>query len=408
MNKSQKICVVGLGYIGLPTALLFAKAGYKVLGVDVDCNKLKALADGKLYFKENGLEELFTEVTSTGSKISFSDVPIESDVFVIAVPTPTKKGMADLSYVFGALESIQPYLNSKTTIILESTVGPADCTDSIIPFLSEHGFNGTFALCTERAIPGNTIFEMVNNDRVIGLIQQRGKDVVADIYKSFVKGKIFFTDVNTAATAKLVENTYRAVNIALANELLKISNEIGIDVWEAISLANKHPRVNVHSPGPGVGGHCIPVDPYFLVKQENQESLILKALQINESMPQFVADKVKYFVTAQSLSNPTIGVFGYSYKKNVDDYRETPTKPLVKILSEELGFRVLLSDPYVKGKDIVDTYVALSEIDVAVFVVDHDEYQDIEFSEYPSIHAIIDTKNMFMGLKDDRLLGLGK
>jgi UDP-N-acetyl-D-mannosaminuronic acid dehydrogenase len=410
MNKpKQKICVLGLGYIGLPTALLMAKAGYEVVGVDVDVSKLEQLKQGQLYFEENGMEELFAEVSNSGAySISFSNFPVAADMFVVAVPTPTKKGTADLSYVFSALESIKGLFKPETAIVLESTVGPSDCTKSIVPFLNEKGFEGVFALCTERAIPGNTIEEMIHNDRVIGLLDENHKEIIAPIYESFVLGGIFITDVNTAATAKLMENTYRSVNIALANELLKMSEETGVNIWEAISLANRHPRVNVHSPGPGVGGHCIPVDPYFLVKEDHTESLILKALEINESMPRFVAEHVKRLVDSEQITEPKVGVFGYAYKKNVDDCRETPSEPLVRILSEDFGYEVLVSDPFVEREGFVETNSALTSINIAVFVVDHDAYLDIDFSQYPSINVVVDTKNMFEKNADARIKVLGK
>ena len=389
--RSKKICVVGLGYIGLPTALLFAKAGHDVVGLDVDGFKISSLNNKTLYFEEEGLSELFEPLYDNGA-IAFTTETPKADVYIIAVPTPTDRGKADLKYVLAALETIRPRLTADSVVILESTVGPRDCVDIIWPLLRSYKKTNKFALCTERAIPGSTLVEMVENDRVIGADDdQTGKQVV-ELYGSFVKGQICQTGLTTAAVCKVMENTYRSVNIALANECAKLSAELDFNVWEAIDLANQHPRVNIHSPGPGVGGHCIPVDPYFLVSKNKTNSIIGRSLQVNESMPEYVSEQISSLVSGRHSNVKTICLLGCSYKKNVDDMRESPTFVVKKFL-ETAGFLVVLSDPFVAGKEIETTKSGLQRSDAVAVIVDHDQYRNIDFSEYENIDFVYDTRN---------------
>lgn len=387
-----KVCVLGLGYIGLPTSLLIANSGAKTLGFDIDKNKIESLNRGKLFFEEKSLKNLFNKVKK---KNTFrADTKLEnSDVFIIAVPTPTKNGSANLEYVYSAINLIKPHFKKNNLIIIESTVGPRDCVDKIIPKIKKWNIKFKFAHCTERAIPGNTINEMVNNDRIIGGINQESNLAAREIYSKFTKGNIYLTNTIIAATCKVMENTFRSTNIALANEFAKLAKETDFDVWEAIELANKHPRVNIHSPGPGVGGHCIPIDPWFFVDGRNRNSIIKLGLEINKKTPQHVCNDIKFLINKHQLKQPKIGILGYAYKKNVDDQRETPAKTIVNILRK--NYIVFINDNHIKNTNFMGLNEVLSNTDVVVLITDHDEYRNINFSKYPNIKFIYDTRNLF-------------
>lgn len=395
----KTISVLGLGYIGLPTALMLAKSGYKVNGFDTDKGKINLLKKGKLPFAENGLEKLYREAVKKGN---FS--PVENlnpaDAFIIAVPTPQKeKGQADLKYVLSAINEIGKVLRDGNLVILESTVGPTDCERQIVPEIEKFKKSFYFAHCPEKAIPGNTLFEMVNNDRIVGGLKSEDADLAEKIYSKFVKGRIYKTTPKIAAASKVMENTYRDVNIALANEFSEIAEEMGFNVWEAIELANKHPRVAIHQPGPGVGGHCIPIDPYFLIGGASDALLIKQSRQINDSMPKVIASRVKKLIKNMDLINPTIGVLGYAYKKDVDDFRETPSETLIKILSKD--FNILVSDPHVKSppRNLVTDDELLKNSSVAILITDHEVYRDLEFQKYPNIKVVYDSRNI-LGAKN--------
>lgn len=394
MNTSDiKVQVIGLGYIGLPTALLIAGAGIEVVGFDVDSKKIKSLQSGELYFDEPGLGALFNDA-ARGGKLSFSDTVTPANVHIICVPTPVSTEGADLTYVLSALDAIEHAVSHSDVIVLESTVGPDDCDDFMIPKINSWGKANTFVLCTERAIPGNTIYEMIHNDRVIGLNSGSSCEVVEHVYKSFVTGNISFTDVKTAALVKVIENSYRAVNIAFANELAKLADHSGFNVWKAIELANKHPRVNVLTPGPGVGGHCIPIDPYFLLDNTSKTQLIETGLTVNEKMPEYVAGQIQSNLEKEGISDPVIGIMGYAYKKDVDDYRETPAARLAESL-QKLGYsKILHSDPYVKKEKIYSTSEVLEKAEVIVVATDHTEYRTLDFTQYENIHMLYDTRNV--------------
>lgn len=392
MDKS--VSIIGLGYIGLPTALLLADAGVVVTGYDVDATKIATLRSGKLFFEEPGLSELFASVQKKDT-FTATESLATADIYVIAVPTPTKVGTADLTYVMQALQSIEKVAKDGDLVIVESTIGPRDCVDHIIPTIEQWSARCHFAHCTERAIPGSTLHEMVNNDRVVGGVDEESTAIAVELYKTFVKGEIFTTDPTTAAVCKVMENTYRAVNIALANEFAKLAPSYNFNVWEAINLTNKHPRVNVHTPGPGVGGHCIPIDPYFFLDGTDNSALIKQSLAVNEAMPAYIKNALDTLVQKHSLIKPTVGILGYAYKKNVDDARETPAQHLKELLKDD--YEVLMTDPYVERPDIVDLDKALQQAEVLILITDHDVFKDIDFREYPSLKFLIDTRNLFAG-----------
>lgn len=390
ISKNKKVQVIGLGYIGLPTALLMAEAGLEVVGVDVDEKKIQSLDQKKLYFDEPGLEELFKRASK--KNFTAQTKTQQSDVFIIAVPTPQDKGAADLKYVTSALDSIEPVFKSGNLIVIESTVGPRDCADKIIPLIKKWKKSFLFAHCPERAIPGNTLQEMVQNDRIIGGADEESREQTKELYESFVKGNTYLTDPTTAAACKVMENTYRSVNIALANEFAKIAETLDFDCWEAISLANKHPRVSIHSPGPGVGGHCIPIDPWFFVREQtSKDSLIRHALEINDNMAEYVVEELSEAIKTHGIETPKIGVLGIAYKKNVDDARETPAAKIIELCSKQ--FSVQATDEHVQQNDLEPLTQVLASCNVLVVVTDHDEYSNINFSQYPNIKLVYDTRN---------------
>jgi UDP-N-acetyl-D-mannosaminuronic acid dehydrogenase len=332
--------IINLGYIGLPTACLFANAGYEVIGVDVNQETIGKLNQEKLPFEEKGLEELFEQALPN---MRFKTRPEAADVFLIAVPTPLDKEakMADLRYVREAAKSISNYIKKDNLVILESTVPPGTCERLILPMLKNKAH---LVHCPERAIPGNTIPEMRYNDRIIGSNERESGEYAKEIYSSFVRGNIYLTDLRTAEMVKIMENTFRDINIALANEFAQIAEESGVNIWEAIELANKHPRVDILKPGPGVGGHCIAIDPWFLIENSVRSRIVNLAREINESMPRHVLRLVKELGIG---ANGTITVLGVAYKGEVDDTRETPALKFIK-LAENEGYTVKVHDPLVK------------------------------------------------------------
>ena len=376
----MRISVLGLGYIGLPTALLFASAGYEVVGIDVNERKVEMLNRGELPFQEPGLDELFEK-----AKDNFRATPEveESDVFLIAVPTPLDEHTkaADLRYVKSAAEMIYPKLRKGNLVILESTVPPRTTERLLIPLLEKSGLKAGADFhvvhCPERAIPGRTIYEMVHNDRIIGGITPESAELARKLYSSFVKGNIYLTDATTAEFVKLIENTYRDVNIALANELAQIAEEYGINIWEAIELANKHPRVNLHRPGPGVGGHCIAIDPWFVIQNSSNGKMIALARHVNDTMPNYTLRKVREMLG--EVEYPTVTVLGVAYKGNVDDARETPALRFIK-LAENDGFRVKVYDPLVKEFEypLLSLEEAVKDSDCIVVITDHEVFKFLD------------------------------
>ena len=404
---TMKICVLGLGYIGLPTALLFAQK-YEVIGVDIDEKVVEKINKGESPFNEPGLDDLFGK--SKNSFVAKTEVE-EADVFLIAVPTPLEKAVkvADLKYVRSAAEMVYPYLNRGNLVILESTVPPGTSERLVIPILERSELKAGefyFVHCPERAIPGNTIYEMIYNDRIIGGFDKKSGELARDLYSSFVKGNLYLTDIRTAEFVKLMENTYRDISIALANEFAQIAEESGINVWEAIELANKHPRVNILKPGPGVGGHCIAIDPWFLTENTTKCRIISLAREINDSMPNYVLQIVRELL--EDVRDPIISVFGVAYKGEVDDTRETPTLKFIK-LAENEGYIVKVHDSLIKSfeYEILNLEEAVKDSDCLVIITDHSKFKEIDPEEISKLmrrRNVVDSRNI---LERERWAGAG-
>lgn len=352
METKQRIVVIGTGYVGLPAALLLARAGHAVVGVDINENIVQAINEGVLHIKEDELQTIMNE-PGVRANLRAQTAPAEADVFLIAVPTPVdhRKKVAEMKYVRDAAESIVPYLKPGNLIVLESTVPPLTCRDFMTPILEKSGLkvgeNLYLAHCPERILPGDVFYEIVHNDRIIGAADQKARDLATAVYATFVKGNLYQTDDVTAELCKLMENTYRDVNIALANEFAAVAENLGIDPLEAIELANKHPRVKILKPGIGVGGHCIPLDPWFIKEVDPENSrLIFTSRLINDEMPGKVAGKIRKAV--RGLTNPKIVALGAAYKANTEDTRESPAIEIVKLLRED-GYEVAHYDPLAAG-----------------------------------------------------------
>ncbi|MAT42156.1 MAG: UDP-N-acetyl-D-mannosamine dehydrogenase [Anaerolineaceae bacterium] len=402
--KFNKICVLGLGYIGLPTASTFATSGLKVIGVDVNPSIVKGLQNGELHIYEPGLRTL-VQAAIISNKLEISEQPQEADAFIIAVPTPfygEKK--ADLSYVISAAEAILPHLRAGNLVVLESTSPPRTTIDILVPILEKSGLKAGVdfyvAYSPERVLPGQILRELIENARVIGGINPESAQAGHDLYKIFVKGKIITTTATTAEMVKLMENTYRDVNIAIANEFSRLAERFGVDVWEAIQIANLHPRVNILKPGPGVGGHCISVDPWFFVEAApDLTPLIHTARQVNDSQPHFVVNKLETILNG--LEGKTITVFGLAYKPDVDDLRESPAIEIVQLLSEK-GAIVKAYEPFkpdypLKHGSMVKTLEeALLGTDALALLVGHQQLRDLDPQDIQSkteCRILLDTVN---------------
>jgi UDP-N-acetyl-D-mannosaminuronic acid dehydrogenase len=392
----SKVCVVGLGYVGLPTALLLANAGHEVVGVDVKMDLVDNLKLGKLPSNEPGLLKLLTE-----SKGRFrAQTTLEgAEIYVICVPTPLEESMrvANLEYVRKAVESVAPHIKEGDLVVIESTIPPGTCAKLLYPILLRSGLSPEhihLAHCPERAFPDKVVEEMVNNDRIIGGNTPLAKELARRLYRSFVKGEILMTDLATAEFVKLMENTYRDVNIALINEFAKVAEECGIDIWEARDLANHHPRVNFAKPGPGVGGHCIAVDPWFLTETSNDCRIITMAREINDTMPNFVLKTVRN--TINHRKSPIITVLGVAYKGEVDDTRESPALKFI-ILAENEGFEVRCHDPIVKDfrRPLHSLEEATNGSDCIVLIADHKIFRKIDpMALKVRSKNLVDTRNI--------------
>jgi UDP-N-acetylglucosamine 2-epimerase (non-hydrolysing) len=385
-RPNLSISVIGLGYMGLPTASLLSAAGFPVTGVDVNENKVKAVNSGLCPFDEPGLEDL---VNNAVNKHGFRAItkPIKSDVYIVAVPTPHHDGKCDLRYIEAACRDLVPVIADGNLVIIESTVRPNTCLEVVKPIFEGANKKVLIAHCPERAIPGNTLNELIYNDRIIGGSTKEAEGLAKKIYSTFVRGNIYTTNVTTAECVKLMENTFRDVNIALANEFDLVLKELGVDPWEAISLANKHPRVNILSPGPGVGGHCIAVDPWFLVESAKSAKIIKLARQINDQRP---LDVVNEAISKMPKGTRKVGILGVAYKKNVDDSRESPAEHICHYLRER-GFEVKAHDPFVKDwpEALSSTSDDLQEwADYLMLITDHDEYKNLKLRK-----PIYDTRN---------------
>lgn len=398
----MKLCTIGLGYIGLPTAIMFAKHNVNVVGVDIDPRIIDSLNKGTIHIEEPGLQEALNEVMEMGTFYP-SLVPEKADVFIIAVPTPNQEDKyksCDLSYVQSAVKRVIPYLERGNVLIIESTIAPRSMDDSIKPLVEKAGLNVGKDIhlvhCPERVLPGQILHELVHNNRIVGGITPQCSKAGADIYRTFVKGEIIITDAKTAEMSKLMENTYRDVNIALANELAVVCNDLEINALDVIKLANKHPRVQLHSPGPGVGGHCLAVDPYFIIsKSPNRAKLIQLSRQINMSMPQYVVENIN------GLMNKTNGhiitLFGLTYKGNVDDIRESPAIEILKLLKEQGKYEIRCYDPHVQHPLVEkDMGNAIKDSSLVVVLTDHDEFKELIYNEMSSMahKRIFDTKSI--------------
>lgn len=390
----MKIAMIGLGYIGLPNALLLAKAGNEVLGIDIREDVVEKLNNNELPFEEPGLEELFEK----GKDNFKASTELEHcDCYIIAVPTPLDKEMkmADLKAVKSASEAISKVVENGDLVILESTVPPGTSDGFVLPIIQRNGAEKIFfAHCPERAIPGKTLSEMTHNDRIIGGIDEESTNRAEELYRKFVQGNLYKTDATTAEYVKLMENTFRDVNIALANEFALISEEIGVNVWEAIGLANKHPRVNILNPGPGVGGHCIAIDPLFMVAKSSRARLTTMAREINDFMAIHVIKHVKNMI--KGVRNPKITILGIAYKANVDDPRESPAFKIARIAGNE-GIEVVLHDPLIDGMENneKDLNKAVENSDCLILVTDHEVFKQIDPSKLLVRHKnIIDTRKI--------------
>ena len=402
------VCVVGLGYIGLPTAAILAAQGIRVTGVDVKETSVAAINSGKVPFVEPDLERFVVDAVDKGLLHAQLE-PSKAEVYIVAVPTPFHADKtADLSYIEAAARAIAPHLSGDELLILESTSPPgatrhmADVVFEERPDLSDAPL--LFAHCPERVLPGRVMVELVDNDRIIGGITPAAAERAAELYRTFCKGEVLLTDATTAELAKLVENSFRDVNIAFANELSIISDKLGIDVWELIDLANHHPRVNILQPGPGVGGHCIAVDPWFIVSATPDEArLIRQAREVNDAKPEWVIDKV--LAAAYGLTDPTVAVFGLAFKPNIDDLRESPALGIAAQLADRMPTAKLLAvEPHIDalpkqlaGRDNVSLAgidEALDSSDIIVVLVDHDVFKSIPAQRVAG-HKIVDAKGLW-------------
>jgi UDP-N-acetyl-D-mannosaminuronic acid dehydrogenase len=396
------INIIGLGYIGLPTALMFAKSGLKVVGTDYNLDLVNSLTGGKLTFEEKGLEELFQDALENG--IEFSTEYQKTHTYILAVPTPYIKESKKLDpkYVISALNSVLDVCERGATIIIESTISPGTTDRYIRPEIEKRGFtigeDVHLLHAPERIIPGNMIYELENNSRTIGSDNEEIGERVKGLYSTFCKEEIVVTDIRSAEMSKVVENTYRDINIAFANELAKICRTDNMDVYEIIKIANKHPRVNILQPGPGVGGHCISVDPWFLVGDyPDLTNLILTARKINDSMPRHVLRRIRDIMREHGIKDISkVGLYGLAYKEDVDDTRESPTLQLLERMDEHLAFGVKVFDPHVKERIVDHQFMNfedfLNEIEILVIMVGHSHIK--ENIEILKDKLILDTKNI--------------
>lgn len=390
------INVIGLGYIGLPTALMLAVSGNKVVGTDKNENVVNSLRNNRLTFQEKGLNELFYHAVESG--IQFTEEYMEADVYIISVPTPYDKvsKKVDTGYIEAAVHSVLKVCKRDSIIVVESTISPGVIDKTIRPIVNESGKDVRLAHAPERIIPGAMLYELEHNSRTIGADDIETGERLKKIYGSFCKGEIVLTDIRSAEMSKVVENTFRDINIAFANELAKICRSDDLDVYEIIRIANKHPRVNILSPGPGVGGHCISVDPWFLVGDyPGLANIILAARKINDSMPEFVLERIQEIMELGDIKDTSrVGLYGITYKENVDDIRESPTLQLLECMKRHLAPPLLCYDPMVKER-IVERQVFsfdefLEETDFVVIMVGHNEI--IEHSDKLKDKIILDTR----------------
>lgn len=404
MNNKRLITIMGLGYIGLPTASILATKGHQVLGVDINAETVNIINRGEIHIVEPDLDILVKSAVNSG-QLKASLEPEEADVFFLCVPTPFHKDMsANLDYIEAATKAIAPLVKKGNLVILESTSPPLTTrfVGDIINKSSglKAGEDYYLVHAPERVLPGNILKEAIGNDRVIGGVNKESAEAAKEFYKSFVTGEIYLTDDVTAEMSKLVENTSRDVQIAFANELSIIADRLNIDVYELIDLANKHPRVNILQPGPGVGGHCIAVDPWFIVdKFPDETKLIRTAREVNLFKPDYVVEKVSS--KAEKFKNPVIGCLGLAYKANIDDLRESPSVEIFHKLKEKNIGEVIACEPNIpvglhKKTGIENSTLedVIKKADILVLLVDNNEFKDINYNAINE-KIIIDTKGLW-------------
>lgn len=383
--KFQKICVLGLGYIGLPTASTFATHGIQVIGVDVNPEVVNTLRNGGLHIQEPGLRTLVQAALRSGN-LTIQNHPSPADAFIIAVPTPFRENkLADLRAVEAAAQAIAPFLSKGNLVVLESTSPPLTTVEKVAPLLEKSGLKSGddfyLAYVPERVLPGSILRELIENDRVIGGVNRSSAEAARDLYSTFVRGEILLTDATTAEMVKLMENTYRDVNIAIANEFARLAERFGINVWDAIELANRHPRVNILRPGPGVGGHCISVDPWFLVEAApDLARLIRTAREINDEQPYHVVELAHQ--AFGELAGLRVAALGLAYKPDVDDLRESPAIEICHLF-QKAGAEVIAFEPY-RQEDQVDGIFLAQELsqalrgaDLLALLVAHRFFRDL-------------------------------
>jgi UDP-N-acetyl-D-mannosaminuronic acid dehydrogenase len=397
-----KISVIGLGYVGFPTAVLFANSGHNVLGVDINDNLVNNINLGKHSIEDNQISMIYKKIIDTNCFKADTNVS-EADVYIIAVPTPVQSKKIDLKYVISACKSIATVIKKGDVVIIESTISPGTTEGSVKSELEVSGLKAgeDFYLVhiPERVQPGNIYNELIYNDRIIGGINERSSKVASDLYSCFVKGEMTETDAKTAETTKIIENTYRDVNLAIANEFMVICEKIGVDPWKAIQFANLHPRVNILKPGPGVGGHCIPVDPWFLIEQDIEESLLLQSARSrNDKMPFKVSQDIVEIL--KEIRGYKVSLLGCTYKANSSDARETPTEVIVKKL-EELGVEFSAHDPHLLKQWHCTTEsieACIVDADLITIIVPHKEFLKITSEELTFLtkcRTIFDCTNSF-------------
>lgn len=393
----MKICIVGQGYIGLPTAALFTRSDCEVVGVDVNEEIIDNLNKGKIHIEEPGIAEIIKNAIDN-NRYHASLTPEKADAFIITVPTPyiAENYSCDLSYVIEACNEILPFIEKGNTVIVESTIAPMSTDDVIKPIFEKAGYtigkDLYLAHCPERVLPGKIIEELIHNDRIIGGITPECSKKASEVYGQFVEGELMLTEAKTAELSKCMENTYRDVNIALANELAKICAEIGVNALDVIKMANKHPRVNLHSPGPGVGGHCLAIDPYFIYAKAPETAKIIKlARDTNNSMPQFVYENV-----CKIIPEGKISIFGVSYKGNTGDDRESPAYEIIALL-ENKGYEIAIYEPHIERDNFVDFNEAIKGSNLILILADHNEFKEMDYKSIKDkmeTPIIFDTKNI--------------
>ena len=380
------INVIGLGYIGLPTALMLASHGVEVIGTDYNKELVATLNAGKTTFKEEGLDQLFADAVAAG--IRFTNEYQQTDIYIVSVPTPYDKfsKKVDPCYIISAVKSVMAVCPKGATVVIESTVSPGTIDKFIRPVITEGGFEIGKDLhlvhAPERIIPGNMVYELLHNDRTIGADDKAIGEKIKCIYSSFCQGQIVVTDIRTAEMTKVVENTFRAVNIAFANELAKICRHDNMDVYEIIRICNMHPRVNILQPGPGVGGHCISVDPWFLVGDyPSLAKVIDESMKTNDGMPDFVLNRIYEIMRENGITDTKkVGLYGLTYKENVDDCRESPTLQLLESQARHLAEPLKVYDPFITEDVVANQYhdldAFLADVELVVIMVNHNEIKE--------------------------------